>query len=108
RRVWEREKRRAALEIAGLGLVRELAVLNRAAPFPSVWPADLDPVGGCESLRHLLVDGVLPEDEGEGQDDAGAVLVDARQLVAQAVLDIVRVDAIVHDLERGVSACRHR
>src|SRR5450759_2709029 len=103
----EGEQGVCSLEVALLGLRRPLSVLDGYAPLTAPWARDVYSVlevstGGC-----FLVDLVLPEDEGEGQDQPGRRLVERRQLVAEAVLDVIRVYAVIHDLERPVETGWH-
>src|SRR5438132_10453236 len=103
----EVDQRVAAFEIAALWLSRPSAVLHRGAPLAAPRPVDLDPVGEVLALRRLLVDRVLPEDERERPDQAGCRLVDRGELVAEPVLDVIRVNSVVHDLECAVEAGRY-
>src|SRR6266508_5108300 len=100
------DQRVASLEVAALRLRRPGPVLDGGAPLASPRSIDLDAV--CEDLvcSDLLVDRVLPEHESKRQDQAGGRLVDGGELVAQPVLDVVRVNAVVHDLKGRVEACR--
>src|SRR5207244_13432980 len=96
-----------ALEVAALRLRRPRAVLHSGAPLAAPRPVDLDPVGEVLALRRRLVDRVLPEDERERPDQAGCRLVDRGELVAEPVLDVIRVNSVVHDLECAVEAGRY-
>src|SRR5207302_3042003 len=102
--VVEVEQRVAALEVATLRFRAPLAILDGRPPLPTPRPIDLDPVSEVLTFRHLLIDGVWPEDERERPDQARARLLDRRELVPAPVLDVVRVDAVVRDPECGVRA----
>src|SRR6266568_4695114 len=102
------EQRVTALEISLLRLISELPVLDRAAPLSAPRPCDVNPVGHVDAARLVLVYRGAPEDERERQDQPGRCLIDHGQLVAQAVLDVVAVNGIVHDLERRVCPARDR
>src|SRR6266849_3794337 len=107
-RAVEVEQRIAPLEVSFLGLRGPLSVLDGDAPFAAPRTFRFDSVLSVHSRRHLLVDRVHPENEGVGQDEPGGGLVDGRQLVAEAVLDVIGVDAVVHDLEGAVETGRDR
>src|SRR5258707_777292 len=102
----EAEQRVAALEVSLFRLICELAVFESAAPLAAPRPRDVDPISDVDALGPLLVDGALPEDESERHDKAGARLVDGGQLVAEPVLDVIRVNPVIHDLKCGIRASR--
>src|SRR5713226_9078905 len=101
RRAVEAKQSVTAFEVAGFGLRRPRAVLDTNSPLAAPGSGDVDPVREVLPGGLLLVHLVLPEDEGEGQDQTGRRLLDGGQLVAEPVLDVVRVNAVVHDLERA-------
>ncbi len=102
------EERVDAFEVAFLRCRRPLPILDGDSPLAAPRPIDLKAIREVEALGVLLVDRVLPEHEGVGQDQARGRLVDRGQLVSQPVLDVVRVDTVVHDLERAAETRRHR
>ena len=104
----EVEQCAATLEVAGFGLRRPLTILDGCAPLAAPGAFDFDPVLRIQSCGNLLVDGVDPENEGKRQDQACSRLVDCRELVAKPVLDVLRVNAVIHDLERPIKARRKR
>src|SRR5712691_3074670 len=102
----EVEQRVAALEVSLLRLISDLAVLDRGPPLAAPGAADVNPVLHVDVLGLVLVDRGAPENECERQNKTRARLVDVRELVAEAVLDVVAVDGVIHDLEGGLFPCR--
>src|SRR5260370_22830788 len=102
------EERVTALEISFFGLISELPVLDRAAPLSAPRPCDVNPVCHVDAARLVLVHRGAPEDECERLDQPGRRLIDRGQFVAQAVLDVVAVNRVVHDLERRICAAGDR
>src|SRR5207253_9315067 len=96
-----------AFEVAFLRYHRPLPIFDGDAPLTAPRPVDLKAVREVEALGVLLIHRVLPEHKRKWQDQARGGFFDRGQLVAETVLDVVRVDAVVHDLERAVEPGRH-